>query len=145
MASFVLFDETLRYIGARVIDFGTDNFRAVLSNNAPDVANDTVLADIVELAEGNGYTPGGVHLTSLSWEETGAGTAIWQWTVADFSWTATGALGPFRYTIVYDYTPPTPLNPLIGYLDYGSSISLGAGQSFVPDVGSSGLFQMRKA
>jgi hypothetical protein len=53
------------------------------------------------------------------------------------TWTASGAgFGPFRYVVLYNDTAAA--KNLIGYWDYGSSISLTqAGETFVTDFGSS--------
>jgi hypothetical protein len=55
----------------------------------------------------------------------------------DITFTATGALGPFRYAVLYDDTPTSPLDPLIGWWDYGSSITLALNEQFVVDFGAS--------
>ena len=91
MATAVIFHEAMNNIGNGAIDLDSHTFKAVLSNSAPSQSADDELADITQIANGNGYTTGGVTLTSVTWAETGAGTGIWQWSSADFSWTASGA------------------------------------------------------
>jgi hypothetical protein len=54
------------------------------------------------------------------------------------TWTATTAtdgtgIGPFRYAILYNDTPTSPADPLIGWWDYGSSITLASGETFKVD------------
>jgi hypothetical protein len=144
MATFVLFDEFIFNLGAGNIDLDSHTFKAVLTNTAPTAATDDELADITQIANGNGYTTGGVTLASVSWAETGAGTGIWQWSAADFSWTASGGdFGPFRYVPIYSDTSTG--DKLVGYLDYGSSISITNGNSFTVDIGSNGIFQASEA
>ena len=46
---------------------------------------------------------------------------------------AGGSIGPFRYAVLYNDTPATPLKPLLGAYDYGSAITLADGQQFVID------------
>ena len=60
MATFTLFDEFIFSLGGSDIDLDSDTFKAVLSNSAPSAANNTVLTDITQIANGNGYTTGGV-------------------------------------------------------------------------------------
>jgi hypothetical protein len=39
--------------------------------------------------------------------------------------TATGgSIGPFRYAVYYNDTPAAPADPLIGWVDYGSALTL---------------------
>jgi hypothetical protein len=48
------------------------------------------------------------------------------------TWTASGAgFGPFRYAVLYNDTAAS--KGLIGWWDYGSSISLSAGDTFTVD------------
>jgi hypothetical protein len=44
--------------------------------------------------------------------------------------TASGAVGPFRYAALYNDTQASPVKPLIAWWDYGSSISLANGDTF---------------
>ena len=56
-------------------------------------------------------------------------------TGVDVEWTATGAVGPFRYAVLYNDTHAN--DALIGWWDYGSSISLANGEKFKVDFGAS--------
>ena len=47
--------------------------------------------------------------------------------------TATGSVGPFRYVVLQNTTPSTPLDPLIGWWDYGSAITLANTETFTID------------
>lgn len=143
MAVFTLFHEFKRYLADGTIDLDTHSFKAALTNTAPDAAANTVLADITQIAAGGGYTTGGVALTSVTWAETGAGTGVWQWSAADISWTASGAdIATHRYLVIYDDTPTSPADPLVGYVDRGSSATITNGNTRTWDIGASGLFQL---
>ena len=143
MAAFVQFHEFGRYLGDGTIDLDSDTFRAVLSNVAPTAATDDTLSDITQIANGNGYTTGGVTLGSVTWTETGAGSGIWAFSAADFSWTATGgAMAQFRYIVLYDDTPISPADPLLGYLDYGSGLTLPQDATFTVDIGANGITRL---
>lgn len=143
MATFTLFDEFKKYLGDGTVDLDTHVFKIVLTNSAPTTGTNTVLADITQIANGNGYTTGGNTLGTVTWAETGGGTGIWQWTSADSVWTASGgSIGPFRYVVVYDDTPTSPADPLVGLLDYGSNVTVTTGNTFTVDVGANGWFRL---
>ena len=53
--------------------------------------------------------------------------------LVDLTLTATGAVGPFRYVVLYNDTPSSPADPLIGFWDYGSSVTMANTETFVID------------
>lgn len=143
MATFVHFDEFKNHVGRGVHQLHAHTFKAVLTNSAPNAGTNTVLADITQIANGNGYTTGGVTLTTPTWTETGPGTGIWQFSANDFSWTASGGdIGPFRYVVIYNDTPTSPADPLIGYIDNGSSITVTDGNTVTVDIGANGITRL---
>lgn len=143
MAAFTFFDEFFNHIGTGVHNLSTGSFKLGLSNTAPTADTDDTWSDITDISAGNGYTAGGNTLDSEAWAETGAGTGIWQFTSSDEVVTASGgSIGPFRYPIVYNDTPTSPADPLVGYLDYGSSITVTDGNTFTFDVGANGIFRL---
>lgn len=126
MATFNKFNSYVNDLDLKLIDLNTDVFKVLLTNTAP-VATNAKYADIsaTELANGNGYTTGGGTVGSTSVSNTsGTDTFIGN----GITWTATGAMGPFRYAVLYD---TTALNsPLVGWWDYGSAVTLNAGETF---------------
>jgi hypothetical protein len=58
----------------------------------------------------------------------------------DVTWTASGgSIGPFRYAVFYNDTATN--DELIGYLDYGYSVTVASGQTFTLDFDAvSGLY-----
>ena len=134
MASFVKYEAFSETLSEKVHDLNADTLKVMLSNTAPNVATHAVRADVTEIAAGNGYTSGG-NDTQNATSRTGGTTSI---TGVDTTFTAAGGtIGAFRYAILYNDTPTSPVDPLIGYWDYGSSITLADGESFTVDFGSS--------
>jgi len=126
MASFNKFNNFVNGLDTKQIACGSDTFKIMLTNTAP-VATNTQYSDIsaTELANGNGYTTGGTAVGSTSVSNTsGTDTFIGNQVV----FTATGSMGPFRYVVLYDTTPVTKY--LVGWWDYGSSITLTSGETF---------------
>ena len=120
--------------------FGTHDFRAAgntieiyLSNATPSASLDSVKADLAEITTGNGYT--GPEDTANDCTETGGTATV---TGTDVTVTASGgAINTFRYVVYFDTTPTSPLDPLIGWWDNGSTVDLADGESFTVDFGAS--------
>lgn len=133
MAAFNKFDIFLENLSEKVHDLDLDVLKVYLSNTAP-LATNSVKLDIAEIAAGNGYVAGGSDATAAT-SRTGGTTSV---TGVDIVWTASGgSIGPFRYAILYNDTPTSPADPLIGWWDYGSALTLNAGESFTVDFGTS--------
>ena len=107
----------------KAINAGTDAWKVALANTV-NAADTTFTAGVSDLATGNGYTAGGNAAAVASSSTTGGVFKLVLNSPA--TWTATGAVGAFRYAILWDTTTSTP----IGYWDYGSSISMAAGDTF---------------
>lgn len=134
MASFVKYEVFSENLAEKVHNLDTDTLKVMLSDTAPNVATHAVRADVSELSGGNGYTSGGDDVQNAT-SRSGGTTSI---TGTDTVVTASGgSIGPFRYDILYNDTPSSPADPLIGYWDYGSSITLASGETFTSDFGSS--------
>jgi hypothetical protein len=48
-----------------------------------------------------------------------------------------GSIASFRYAVLYNDSPTSPADPLIGYWDYGSTVSLSDGESLTVDFDAS--------
>lgn len=125
------------------IDLDSDTFKAVLTNTAPTIATDDELADISEISDGNGYTTGGLTLSSVTFSEEPSDTGRWIFTCADFTWTATGGpIGPFRYVVIYDDTSTG--DKLVGVFDFGTALTVPADSYFQVDIGADGIMKFGK-
>lgn len=136
MAVYNKFQDFVEQLGKGIhqLHAAGHTLKAYLSNTTPDAALDAVKADLAEITAGNGYTAGGADSQNDYTETTGTATL----TAIDITWTATGgSIGPFRYAVLYNDTPAAPLDPLISWWDYGSSITLLDGESFALDYGAS--------
>lgn len=130
MAAFVKFYQFVEDLGAKVHDLQAsgDTLKIYLTNATPSQADDATKADLIGITEENGYAPADVQ---QDYSQT-TGTA--SLTGTDVIFTASGgSFGPFRYVVLYNDTPTSPADPLIGYWDYGSSITINAGETFTVD------------
>lgn len=134
MVAFNKYQQFVEDLGLGVHNLDTGVLKVMLSNTAPNAATHAVRADSTEIGAGNGYTSGGNDATGV-WSESG-GTATLSGTDVVFT-AAGGSIGPFRYAILYNDTPTSPADPLIGWWDYGSSITLLDGETFTVDFGAS--------
>lgn len=108
----------------------------MLTNTAP-VAGNSVKADLTEIAAGNGYSAGGTALTSVTSSQT---SGTYTLDAADTQFQASGGtMATFRYVVLYNDTPTSPADPLIGWWDYGSAVSLATSETFTVVYSSSGL------
>jgi uncharacterized protein (DUF2252 family) len=130
MASFNKFNAFVEHLAEKVHNLGSDTLKVYLSNTAPNAATHAVKGDLAEISSGNGYTSGG-NAASISSSSQTSGT--YKLVLADpATWTASsGSIGPFRYAVLYNDTAAN--DELIGWWDYGSALTLAAGETFTVD------------
>ena len=130
MATFNKFNQFVEDLSEKVHNLGADTLKVLLTNSAPAAGN-SVKGDLTEISAGNGYTAGGTAASISSSAQT---SGTYKLVLADVVFTASGgSIGPFRYVVVYNDTPTSPADPLIGWYDYGSSITLLTGETFTTD------------
>jgi hypothetical protein len=131
MATFNKFNQFVEDLAKKVHNLNSDTLKVMLTNSAPSASN-AVLADVTEITAQNGYSAGGAAATFSSGAQTGG---TYKLVLNDVTFTASGgSFGPFRYVVLYNSTPTTPLKPLIGYYDYGTGITITSGNSFTVDL-----------
>lgn len=123
MAAYNKFNSFVEAIAEKVHNLGSDTLKVALTNSAP-VATDTVLANITQIANGNGYTTGGSQATQVSSAQT---SGTYKLVLNSVVFTATGSVGPFQYAVLYNDTAAN--DELIGYWDYGSALTLANGDT----------------
>ena len=127
MPAYNKFNQFVQDLANKVHNLGADTLKVMLSNTAPTAAN-AVKADITEIAAGNGYAAGGSAVTVTSSTQSGG---TYKLMGNDVVFTASGgSIGPLRYAVLYNSTPVAPASPLIGWWDYGSSITLNNTETF---------------
>lgn len=139
---FNKFNQFTQDLASAVHQFQTGTshtLKVALSNTLP-VATNTILANITQISNANGYTTGGVSVGTITGAQTTGVMKVVGGT--DPLWTcATAPMGPFQYAIVYNDTPTSPADPLIGWYDYGSALTLQIGETFTADIDqTNGIF-----
>jgi hypothetical protein len=125
MASFNKFEVFTTDLCTKVHNLNSDTLNVYLSNATPSASADSVKADLAEITIQNGYTG------PVDTQNTGSGSSG-TYTVSGTKVviTASGTVGPFQYVVLYNDTPTSPADPLVGWWDYGSAVTLAAGETF---------------
>src|SRR5690554_6195037 len=142
MADWNHIDAFSEALAEKVHNLGSDTLKVYLTNTAPDAA-DATKADLpTEIANGNGYTTGGLTLTVSSSSQTDGDYKL---VVADLTITASGAtMATWRYAVIYNDTAAN--DEVLGWYDNGSAASLADGESITIDFSAvDGMLQINKA
>lgn len=127
MATFNKFNNFPLHLAKGRFNFGSTGhqLKIAFAVSGTVAATDNVLADITQPSSGNGYTTSGFNITTTTGLQSGA---TFKLVLADRVFTASGGnVGPFRYVVLFDTAASLgtgTANILIGWWDYGSSITL---------------------
>lgn len=122
-SSFFKFNSFTEAVAEKVHNLGADTLEVALTNTLP-VNTNTVLANITQIT----YTFLNARTVTVSGSAQTAG--VYKLSIADKTLTSTGgSTGPFRYVVLFNQTATN--DELIGWYDYGSSITLGDGESLL--------------
>lgn len=124
MASFTKINSFVEKLAEKSFNLGSDTLKVALTNTA-HTSTWTQLSDLTEISYAN-LSSRNITISSSS-QTSGTYTLV----LSDLVLSATGTVGPFRYIYIYDDTATN--DELIGYFDYGSSITLGNGGSLTID------------
>lgn len=127
MVAYNKFDQYVEDLAHQVYGQDTDQFTVALMAGAPSASLDAVLADITEINYSNLSAR---DITTASSAQTGG---VYKLTLTDLVLTATGAVATFRYVVIYNNTPSSPLDPLVAWYDHGSNVTLANGETFTID------------
>ena len=135
MATFNKFNSFVEAMAEKKHNLGSDTLTWALTNSAPAAAN-TVLTDITQIS----YTNCSARVPTITSSAQTSGT--YKLVLADLVLTASGGtVGPFRYVVLFNDTAAS--DELIGYYDYGSSITLADTETFTIDADpTNGVLQL---
>jgi hypothetical protein len=135
MATYNKFNCFVEDVAEKKHNLASDTLTVALTNSAPAATN-TILTDITEIS----YTNCSARALTTSSSSQTSGT--YKLVIADLVLTASGGtVGPFRYVVVYNDTATN--DELISWFDYGSSITLAAGETLTLNFDdTNGLLQI---
>ena len=140
-----VYNAAVTALANKEIDWGSDTIKVVLlaPTYTPDQAAHDYYDDISahEVANGNGYTTGGVTLTNKTEAFVGQ---VKKFDADDTIWAAPTTLAA-RYAALVDTTPATAgTKPLIAYADFGETVSSTNGE-FKIQWHADGIFKVTVA
>jgi len=139
MATFTKFNAFTEHLAEGVHNLQTGALVLALcaTASAPVAANST-LSDLTQISYTNLSSRALTVATSLQT------AGVYKLTVNDLVLTASGGpVAAFQYVVVFNDTPTSPADPLIGFYNYGSALTLADGETFTFDAdGASGLLQI---
>jgi hypothetical protein len=128
MATFTPFYSFTQAMAEGKFNLSTDTIKVMLTNVDPAVDTNSQFSELTDITEEHGYTAAGE--TSAQTASSTAG--VYKLVLADVTWVAVGgSIGPFQYAVIYSDTATN--KDLIGSTDYGSPLTIQAGQSFTED------------
>ena len=142
MASFTKVNDFVVNL-ANAMDLDSDTLKVALCNTDPTSGTSIV-------TDGNGVL---ANVTEISYTNLSARTlqnvtstqtsGTYKLSADDLVLTASGgSVAAFRYVIIYNDTATSPADPIVGYYDYGSSLTLNDGDTFTIDIGANGILTL---
>src|SRR5678815_3884230 len=138
MASYNKFQQFVEDVAEKVHNLGADQLVIALTAtaNAP-VATNSILGNLTQIS----YTNLSSRNITTSTSAQTSGT--YKLVLTDLVLTASGTVAAFQYVVLYNDTPTSPADPLIGWWDYGSALTLNNGETFTVDFdGTNGVLQI---
>lgn len=133
MAAFNKHNVFTEDLAEKVHNLGADalTYALTATANAP-IASNSILANLTQISYTNLSTRvAGTPTTSA--QSAGVYTLL----LPDLVLTASGAVATFQYVDLYNDTPTSPADPLIGWYDYGAAVTLASGETFTIDYTTS--------
>lgn len=139
MATYNKFNQFVEDVAEKVHNLGADALTIALTAtaNAP-VATNSILGNLTQIS----YTNLSARVPTISTSAQSSGT--YKLVLADLVLTASGgAVAAFRYIVLFNDTPTSPADPLIGWWDYGSALTLNDTETLTLDFdATSGVLQI---
>lgn len=148
MPAFIPVPDFLEALAEKVHDLANDSLVVALSNTAPDsespdptTSGNGVLANVTEIS----YTNLSSRAITITSSDEASGTYKLVLSPLELS-ASGGSVAEFRYIYIYNDTPTSPADPIIGYIDYGSGKTLADGEAITLNFSAAnGVLQIAAA
>ena len=144
MATFTKLNGFVEHLAEKVHNLGSDQLVVALSNTAPgsEATPPTGATTACKLSNVTQVSYTNCSSRNITTSASAQTSGTYKLTLTDLVLTASGgSVGPFRYVYIYNDTATN--DELIAYYDYGSSITLAAGETLTIDFdGTNGLLQV---
>lgn len=137
MASFVKFQPLIEDVWEGVHNFGSNQLIVFLTTNA-NIPTNTMrtLSQVTPIAYTN------LSSRNITTSSSSQSSGTYKLILTDLVLTASGNVATFRHVGVYNDTPTSPADPLVGMYDYGSDITMVNGDTVTIDFdGTNGFIQ----
>lgn len=133
MATFVKVNSFVEALAEKVHNLGSDQLKVALTNTDPtaSLTNYAGITSPIAATNLSGATP--FNVTTSSSAQTGG---TYKLVCADLVLTATGAVGPFRYVVLFNDTAAS--DEAIAYWDRGSSVTMANTDTFTINFDEAG-------
>lgn len=136
------YNKFIENLGKKTFDLLNDTYKLVLVNDYTFDGSHTAFSDVSsdEIADGNGYTAGGVTLQNVTWEYDSDNSKT-KWDADDITFTASGgAIGPATGAVIFHDDSANDI-PIL-YIDFGGSETAGVGTDFRITFNTNGIISI---
>ena len=108
-------------------------FALTTNANIPLVTN-TILGNLTPISYSN------LSARTITKTTSAQTSGTYKLVLADLVLTASGAVATFRHSCMFNQDQTSPVDPLIGFYDHGSDVTLADGETYTYDFDPSGGF-----
>ena len=142
MASFTKVNDFVVNL-ANAMDLDSDTLKVALCNTDPTSGTSIVTDGNCVLANVTVISYTNLSARTLQNVTSTQTSGTYKLSADDLVLTASGgSVAAFRYVIIYNDTPTSPADPIVGYYYYGSSLTLNDGDTFTIDIGANGILTL---
>lgn len=135
MATFTKFNPFIEDVFEGVHNFGSNQLVVFLTTNAnAPTSSMRTLSEVTTISYTN------LSSRNITTSSSSQSSGTYKLICTDLVLTASGAVATFRRVGIYNDTPTSPADPVVGHYDYGSDVTMASGDTFTPDFdGTNGL------
>lgn len=133
MATFNKFNVFVEHLAEGVHNLQTGALTLALTDVSPSNNGATTLTDIAQISYTNLTTAPSANRIVSPVSSAQSGGTYKLTATNDITFTSSGSVSPFRYVVLYNAGSTGVSNALIGFYDYGSSLTLASGETLTVD------------